>query len=170
MEAVRSANAAVWRRAQQESECKGMGCTIVALNWEGGEASIVNVGDSRAYLWRGGEFRQLSYDQNVGNDLKTSLGLTDEQVSKYPHHRHLTMAVGIGPEVLMRTHTERIQTGDVFLLCSDGLSGPLGDDVIAEFLKGGGTLPALTEKLIRAANDAGGPDNVTVALMRVLEA
>jgi protein phosphatase len=170
MEAVRAANAAVWRLAQQEIECKGMGCTIVALNWEGGQASIVNVGDSRAYLWRNGELRQLSYDQNVGNDLKTSLGLTDEQVRRYPHHRHLTMAVGIGQEVLMRTHSEPIEPGDVFLLCSDGLTGPVGEEDIMEFLKLNATLPGLCAGLIHAANEAGGPDNVTVALMRVLEA
>ena len=169
VEAVRAANAAVWQLAQQQPECKGMGCTLVALNWEDGRATIINVGDSRAYLFRGGELRQLSYDQNVGNDLKASLGLTEEQVRRYPHHRHLTMAVGIGEEVLMRTHSEALEVGDLFLLCSDGLTGPLGEEGIVAFLDSDETLAGLCSCLIGAANEAGGPDNVTVALMRVLD-
>jgi protein phosphatase len=169
MEAVRAANVAVYALSRERVECKGMGCTVVALNWEGGVASVVNVGDSRAYLFRSGELRQLSYDQNVGNDLKNSLGLTDEQVRRYPHHRHLTMAVGIGADVLMRTHSEPIERGDLFLLCSDGLTGPVSEEKIIEMLQSKTALPALAAQLIDAANAAGGPDNVTVALMRVLE-
>jgi protein phosphatase len=169
VEAVRAANAAVWQLAQRRPECKGMGCTLVALNWEDGRASVVNVGDSRAYLWRGGELRQLSYDQNVGNDLKASLGLSDEQIRRYPHHRHLTMAVGIGEEVLIRTRSETLEVGDLFLLCSDGLTGPLGEEGIVGFLSPDESLAGLCSSLIGAANEAGGPDNVTVALMRVLD-
>jgi serine/threonine protein phosphatase PrpC len=168
-EAVRAANRSVWEAAQTRPECHGMGSTIVMARWCDGRVSIVNVGDSRAYLWRDGVLRQLSYDQNVGNDLRTALGLTEEQVRKYPHHNVLTMAVGVSPEVLIREHHEDLMVGDVIMLCSDGLYGPLGDSAIAATLARASSLPTMACELVEMANRAGGPDNITVALLRNYE-
>ncbi len=165
-EAVRTANRSVWEAAQTRPECHEMGSTIVMARWHGARVWIVNVGDSRAYLWRGGRLRQLSYDQNVGNDLRTALGLTEEQVRKYPHHNVLTMAIGVAPEVLVREHREDLVPGDMIFLCSNGLYGPIGDEAIAATLDSGQSLPAMASELIDKANRAGGPDNITVALLR----
>jgi len=165
-EAVRAANRRVWDNAQASTDCSGMGSTIVLAHWRERSLWIVNVGDSRAYLWRAGALRQLSYDQNVANDLRTSLGLTDEQIRQYPHHHVLTMAIGAVPEVLIRTHQEELAPGDVVLLCSDGLYGPAGDEGIAAVLAEEGPLIALVARLIDRANRAGGPDNITAVLLR----
>ncbi len=168
-EAVRAANRSVWEAAHAREDCKGMGSTIVVAHWRDDRMWIVNVGDSRAYLWRSGELRQLTYDQNLGNDLRTSLGLTDEQVRQYPHHNVLTMAVGATPDVLIREHEETVMTGDVILLCSDGLYGPIGDSGIAGALAQWPSLPGVAAALIEAANRAGGPDNISVAVLRKYE-
>jgi protein phosphatase len=166
-EAVRLANRKVWEAAQQRSDCNGMGSTVVIASWRRGRLWIANVGDSRAYLWRAGQLRQLSYDQNLANELRVNLGLTEEQISQYPHRNVLTMAIGTTPDVLVRTQEEEIAPGDLVLLCSDGLYGPAGDNKIVEILAaGGGELAAMGEQMIQAALSGGGPDNVTVVLLR----
>lgn len=169
MEAVRTASRSVWNESQNRSECDGMGSTIVLAHWHGNRFWIANVGDSRAYLWRNSVLRQLSYDQNLANDLRTKLGLSEEQIRRYPHHATLTMAIGIAPEVLIRSHQEDLVAGDVILLCSDGLHGPVGDEGIAKTLTECPGLTAAAARLVDQANDAGGPDNITVALLRYYE-
>ena len=165
-EAIRAANRGVWQAAQGRPDCSGMGSTIVLAHWRGGTLWIANVGDSRAYLWRGNKLRQLSYDQNMANDLRTKLGLTEEQISKYPHRNVLTMAVGIGADVLIRMHTEELASGDMILLCSDGLYGPVSDAGISAVLAASVPLPARVAALIDSAHRAGAPDNVTAIVMR----
>ena len=168
-EAVRAANREVWQAAQVREDCSGMGSTIVLAHWRGPSLWIVNVGDSRAYLWREGTLRQLSYDQTVANDLRTNLGLTEEQIRQYPQRNVLTMAVGSAPDVLIRAHREELAPGDLILLCSDGLWRPAGDGAMAAVLAAGGPLPAQVARLVDCANDAGGPDNITTVLLRYQE-
>lgn len=165
-EAIRQANRTVWKAAEEHGECKGMGSTVVVAYWEGNRVWIVNVGDSRAYRFREGQLTQLSYDQNVGNDLRTNLGLSEEQIQRYPHHRLLTMAVGIGEEVLIRSWSGDLAAGDMVFLCSDGLYGPISEPAIAGFLSRNLPLPAMMVSMIEAANAAGGPDNITVAVLK----
>lgn len=165
-EAIRAANAKVWRTAQQRPECAGMGSTIVMARWEDDRIWIQNAGDSRAYRLRNGELTQLSYDQNVGNDLRHSLGLTPEQVKKYPQRNVLTMAVGVGHDILVRCYDEPMEPGDTYLLCSDGLYGPVKEPELLEIMKSPLPLPALAATLVDSANANGGPDNITVALLR----
>ncbi len=165
-EAIRAANAKVWRTAQQRPECSGMGSTIVMAHWEGDQIWIQNAGDSRAYRLRNGELTQLSYDQNLGNDLRHSLGLTAEQVKKYPQRNVLTMAVGVGSDILVRCYEEPMEPGDTYLLCSDGLYGPVKEPELLEIMKSPLPLPALAATLVDRANANGGPDNITVALLR----
>lgn len=168
-EAVRAANRRVWEASQANADCSGMGSTVVAAHWRGDRLWIVNVGDSRAYLWRFSELRQLTYDQNVANDLRSSLGLSEEEIQRFPHRNALTMAIGTTPEVLIREHDEQLMPGDVILLCSDGLYGPLGDSAIAQALSAQRWLPGVAAELIEAANRAGGPDNISVAVLRSYE-
>ena len=165
-EAIRAANRKVWETAQQQPDCKGMGSTIVMAHWEGNRIWIQNAGDSRAYRLRNGELTQLSYDQNVGNDLRHSLGLTPEQVRKYPQRNVLTMAVGVGHEILVRCYDEVMENGDTYLLCSDGLYGPVKEPELLEIMNSPLPLAALAATLVDRANANGGPDNITVALLR----
>jgi protein phosphatase len=165
MEAIRSANRQVIEAARQRTECDGMGSTIVMLLWRLPEVVIANVGDSRAYLCRNGEMRQLSYDQNFANELRTKLGLSEDRVRAMPNRNVLTMAVGTFEHVLVRTHIERVQPGDCILLCSDGLHGPVSEERIGAILHEDLRLEQKVEKLLQAANDNGGPDNVTAVLV-----
>jgi protein phosphatase len=165
-EAIRFANFQVRLEAQGRTDCKGMGSTVVAACWNDSRIKIDNVGDSRAYKWRGGSLTQLSYDQNVGNELRHNLGLTESQVLNYPQRNALTMAIGSGSDLKVESHEETLEAGDIFVLCSDGLSGPAGENKLSEILRGGGDLKVMTESMTQAALHAGGPDNITVILLR----
>ncbi len=169
-EAVRHANAEVWGLARTRTDCNGMGSTIVVALWKSPNLIVGNVGDSRAYLWREGGLTQLSYDQNLANELRTSLGLSEEQISQYPHRHVLTMAIGTAEDVLVCLNTIAVQTGDQVLLCSDGLYGPLGDSGIAEIMAGQSPPEEKLQRMIADANARGGPDNVTGVLLVFPEA
>jgi len=165
-DAIQLANEKVRAMANNQVECTGMGSTVVLALYEDELLHVANVGDSLAYLWREGELRQLSYDQNLGNELRMNLGLTDEQLNSYPHRHVLTMAIGTSEELSVRLHEQGLQDGDLVLLCSDGLYGPAGEAGIREVLQQDLSLEAAADELIRRANASGGPDNITVVLMR----
>ncbi len=165
-EAVREANRRVLERARQDAACDGMGSTIVTVLWDLPLLLIANVGDSRAYLWRQPHLKQLSYDQTLANELRSSLGLTDEEIEHYNHKNVLTMAIGAGEDVLIHTQTETLEAGDEILLCSDGLYGPTGDQEIARILSQRAPLRQTAEQLVEAAKAAESEDNITVVLLR----
>jgi serine/threonine protein phosphatase PrpC len=169
-EAVRHANAQVWDLARTRTDCNGMGSTIVVAMWKAPNLVVGNVGDSRAYLWRDGGLTQISYDQNLANELRTSLGLSEEQISQYPHRHVLTMAIGTAEDVLVCVSTVTMQPGDAVLLCSDGLYGPLGDSAIAEIMAGQSAPEEKLQRMIADANARGGPDNLTGVLLMFAEA
>jgi protein phosphatase len=164
-EAIRAANRKVIEAAKVRTECDGMGSTIVMAMWDGPEVIIANVGDSRAYLHRAGELRQLSYDQNFANELRTKLGFSEERLRTMPNRHVLTMAVGPFEHVLVRTHVERLQPGDRLLLCSDGLHGPVDHDTISRVVGAYRELSHSVNALIDCALENGGPDNVTAVLL-----
>jgi len=164
-EAIRAANRKVVDAAKLRTECTGMGSTVVLVLWRGADVVIANVGDSRAYLWRGGELLQLSYDQNFANEMRVSLGFTEDRVRKMPNRHVLTMAIGTFEHVLIRTHIASLEAGDQILLCSDGLHGPVDDAAITRILGEPANLQEKVERLIDCANLNGGPDNVTAVLL-----
>jgi protein phosphatase len=164
-EAIRAANARVLETARNRRECDGMGSTVVVALWRGADLVLANVGDSRAYLYRAGELRQLTYDQNFANELRTRLGFSEDRLRSLPNRNVLTMAVGIYEDVLIRTHAEKLEPGDQILLCSDGLHGPVADEAIAASLGRAEGLDQKVRRLIGMANEAGGPDNVTAILL-----
>jgi serine/threonine protein phosphatase PrpC len=168
-EAIRAANRKVQDAARERVECDGMGSTVVLAFWRRPEVVIANVGDSRAYLYRGGDLRQLSYDQNFANELRTSLGFSEERVRSMPNRNVLTMAIGTFEHVLVRTHVVRLEHGDRILLCSDGLHGPVDDATIARILAESAAPRDAVERLIDCANQKGGPDNVTAVLLEYKE-
>jgi serine/threonine protein phosphatase PrpC len=164
--AIQEANRRVFEKAHAEESCAGMGSTIVLAFWELPRVLIANVGDSRAYLWRNGALTQLSYDQTLVNELRMRFGLSEEEVSNFPHKNVLTMAVGTTQELAIRTREEDLQPGDLVLLCSDGLSGPVSEETIAATLSRDAPLQYQVEQLITHAKAGGGPDNVTAVLLR----
>jgi len=165
-EAIRQSNRRVREAVEGRQDCKGMGSTVVLALWRDSRLWIANVGDSRAYLYRDGKLKQLSYDQNIANELRNGMGMSDDEISRYPHRNVLTMAIGAVAEVMVRTCAEELQPGDMILLCSDGLYGPVGDGLIAEMISRADDLRASIAEMIAKANECGGPDNITVVLMR----
>lgn len=164
--AIKEANRRVLDRARSDEGCNGMGSTVVVALWNLPRIHIANVGDSRAYLWRNGTLTQLSYDQTLVNELRVRFGLSEAEVSNFPHKNVLTMAVGTTPELTVRMRVEELTPGDMVLLCSDGLSGPVTEPAIAATLSHDAPLQYQVEQLITQAKAAGGPDNVTAVLLR----
>ncbi len=164
-EAIRAANRQVLDAAKLRTECKGMGSTVVMAMWHATALTIANVGDSRAYLYRDAQLRQLSYDQNFANELRTSLGFSEERVRNIPNRNVLTMAVGTFDHVLVRTHSETLVPGDRILLCSDGLYGPVDESAMLAILAANPAPEPAVQALIEHANLNGGPDNVTAILL-----
>ena len=143
-----------------------MGTTMVALVLAGDTAVIGYVGDSRAYLLRDGDLRQLTSDHSwVNEQVKLGL-LTPEQAYRHPMRNIVTRALGNQPDVEVDVVVEAVQPDDIFALCSDGLSGMLSDEEIAEILsKHGGVPRDACRLLVDQANQRGGEDNVTVIVM-----
>ncbi len=152
---------------QQHRELKGMGSTVVVAVPFGHELVIGHLGDSRAYLWRDRVLKRLTSDHKW-LDEQIAMGLlTPEQASKSKQTNALTRALGIEEEVDMVVHVEPVQDGDIYLLCTDGLTDMLPDALIARALNHGSGYPAATaQRLIDMANSLGGKDNIGVVMMR----
>jgi protein phosphatase len=166
--AVRLANRTIYERAQSEVRLKGMGTTLVALSLSRGVAWIAHVGDSRVYLLREGALSLLTEDHSLLNDYIKAKRLTPEEIERFPHKNVIVRALGMREDVEVDTRREIPRRGDLFLLCSDGLSGMLSDDEIAAILKQPTDVDQGCSRLIAAANAAGGIDNVTVVLAAVV--
>lgn len=166
LDAARHANTLVREQALQRTLCSGMGSTLVAASWTGAHVDIVNVGDSRAYLFRSGRLTQLTYDQTVGNELRHAMGWSDQEFEDFPQRHVLTAAIGAAADVVVRSTQIDLEPGDLLLLCSDGLYNPIGDAGIAQVLSSPLTVADSIHALIEAANAAGGPDNITAVLLQ----
>lgn len=148
---------------------KGMGTTIVALFFSGNFAYCGHVGDSRIYRLRGEELEQVTEDHSLLNDYIKMKDLTPEEIANFPHKNVIVRALGMKETVQVDVVQEEPQHGDIYLLCSDGLNGMIEDDVIQRLMvKHRGDLETCCNKLIQAANDNGGNDNITVVLVEVL--
>jgi PPM family protein phosphatase len=169
---VRAANALIFERAVSDPEVAGMGTTAtVALVDESAETlTVAHVGDSRAYRYRHGVLEQLTTDHSLVGELVRSGRLTEAEAAVHPHRSVITRALGTDAEVEVDTLTLPLATGDVILLCSDGLSAMVRDNEIARVLESSeGDPHQAAEALVRAANAAGGDDNVTVVVFELVE-
>jgi protein phosphatase len=166
--AAAAANAAVFRRAHRNPEHTGMGTTLTAFVLEGCTARFAHIGDSRAYLLRDGELRQLSDDHSLVGEMMRDGRLTEEEAAVHPHRSILSRALGTEPSARIDEFTEDLLPGDVVLLCSDGLSGPVSSEAIRLALTRSDP-QAAAERLILEARKAGGPDNITAVVVRVDE-
>jgi protein phosphatase len=165
--AVRLANLRIFERAQTDERLRGMGTTLVCAHFEraGGAVVVGHVGDSRAYLWRGGALRQLTEDHSLLNDYLRAKKLTPEEIEAFPHKNVIVRALGMKDAVQVDLLRLELQDGDVLLLCCDGLSGMVPDDRMAELIRLHlGDLKAAGQALVASANEAGGVDNITCVL------
>jgi serine/threonine protein phosphatase PrpC len=161
---IQEANRRIYERAREDREVSGMGTTITAALVEAGEIVIGHVGDSRAYRLRGGRLEQLTEDHSLVADLVRSGRISPEEADTHPQRSVITRALGTDPEVDVDTFTVPAEPGDVFLLCSDGLTTMVPDEDILEQVEGAKSLEHAVKGLVKAANRAGGEDNVTVVL------
>jgi serine/threonine protein phosphatase PrpC len=166
---ARAANVSIHERSQANAEHAGMGTTLTAVYVGAEEVAIAHVGDSRAYCLRDGELLRLTDDHSLVDELIRQGKLTPEEAVEHPQRSVITRALGPEPEVEIDTRSYRARDGDVYLLCSDGLTTMVPDPRLAEILLAHGRLRAAGEALIAAANEAGGRDNITVVLLRVEE-
>lgn len=169
---IAEANRRIWERSLADPETAGMGAVVTAalVDAAAGTVAIGHVGDSRAYLLRNGTLEQLTTDHSLVAELVQSGVLTPEEAERHPQRSAITRALGTEPAVDVDSFTVAAEPGDVFLLCSDGLSIMVADEDIASAIEAADRDPARSaEALVAAANARGGEDNVTVVLFEILE-
>ena len=164
-DAVTTANRDVY--ALKMEQRTNMGTTIVLALVLRGKAYIANVGDSRAYLLRGGQARQLTEDHSFVERMVASGQITEAEARLHPQRNIVTRSVGTDPSVEVDLFVEPLQPGDKLLLCSDGLSGPLSDAALVHVVEREPDLDAACRALVKAALDSGGTDNISVVLVEV---
>ena len=164
---IKLSNRRIHEAAARDAKLKGMGTTIVVTFFVDGMCYIGHVGDSRVYRYRSGNLVQLTEDHSLLNDYIKMRQLTPEEIEAFPHKNVIVRALGMKDSVQVDVMHEAAQPGDVYLLCSDGLSGMISDEQMANILRAGGDLDAQCESLIDGANEAGGTDNITVILVRI---
>ena len=168
--AVRLANSQVYQTADSREELTGMGTTVVSALVTGNVMTLFSAGDSRCYLVRNGELQQLTRDDSW---VSAALGegiLNSDDVERHPLRNVITKAVGARDSIELDTLEQTLEPGDIALLCSDGLHGMVSDEDISRLvLSGQESLEEASKRLVDAANEAGGRDNVTVVLLRYSE-
>lgn len=168
-EVVKEANRTVYRKAAADRALAGMGTTLTAVLADGEHLRLAHVGDSRAYLLRDGELQRITKDHTVVERMVEEGRITPEEAEIHPQRSILTRALGVEEEVQIDQATIEAHPGDRVLLCSDGLTGMVGEDRILEILAQNGDPQAASDALVDAANEAGGLDNVTVVLIDVVD-
>ena len=167
---VQEANRRVYEHAGSDDTTSGMGTTMTVALVENGTVAIGHVGDSRAYLVRDGALEQLTQDHSLVAELIRSGKLSPEEAESHPQRSVITRALGTDPDVDVDTYTIESRPGDVFLLCSDGLTSMVGDAAILEAIEEhGGDLDRAARELVTRANRGGGEDNITVVFFEIAE-
>jgi protein phosphatase len=164
---AKAANRRIFDMGEGDSSLRGMGTTLTGALVGDGEVTIVHVGDSRAYLFREGQLRQLTRDHSLVEELRRQGRLTSEEAEEHPQRSVVTRALGVEPDVQLDVHTHQARSGDLFLLCSDGLTSMVRQDRVQEIVAGSDSLQAAADRLVAEANEMGGRDNITVVLFRL---
>src|SRR5690242_19142601 len=163
---VDNANRAIFNAANSNPQYAGMGTTLVVGVFRDSRLLMGHVGDSRAYRLRAGRLQQITRDHSLLQEQIDAGLITPEQAAFSANKNLVTRAVGVEDTVLLETHQHDVLTGDVYLICSDGLSDMLDDASIGQVLLANDSLEAGCRALVEAANDAGGKDNISVVLVR----
>ncbi|MCL2626243.1 MAG: Stp1/IreP family PP2C-type Ser/Thr phosphatase [Cystobacterineae bacterium] len=163
---IKLANVRIYERQSSDPKFRGMGTTIVSAYFTSNCTYIAHVGDSRSYFLRSGTLKQLTEDHSLLNDYLKTKKLAPEEIDNFPHKNVILRALGMKNTVQVDLLRVVPQPGDLFLLCSDGLSGMVSDPEIANILSSASDLDKTCSSLIQAANDKGGTDNITCVLIR----
>ena len=163
---VDNANRAIFNSSNANAHYAGMGTTLVVGVFRPGQLVLGHVGDSRAYRLRAGRLQQLTRDHSLLQEQLDAGLLTPEQALYASHKNLVTRAVGVEDTVILDVDTHEVQPGDLYLLCSDGLSDMLDDLQIGAVIAAQASLASATAALVDAANQAGGRDNISVILAR----
>ena len=162
-ELIREANRRIWQHSKEDVTASGMGTTVTAARVEGDSVTIWHVGDSRAYRIREGQIEQLTEDHSLAAELERSGKLSAEEARMHPQRSVITRALGTDPDVEIDAFSVEGRPGDVYLICSDGLSSMVDDATILAVVEGRrSNLETAARELVRAANRSGGEDNITV--------
>jgi protein phosphatase len=168
---VKLANYRIFETSCRDIRFKGMGTTIVATLVCGDKIYVGHVGDSRCYRLRGGQIQQMTRDHSLLEDYKEAKpDMTEEEQRNFPHKNVITRALGMRETVQVDIRAHQIMDGDVYVLCSDGLSGMITDEHIRDIVGGAKSLERAVAELVDAANRAGGTDNITTLLLQCLAA
>ncbi len=167
-ELIQQANRRVYERQSQDAAASGMGTTMTVALVEDGRVAIGHVGDSRAYLIREGKLEQLTEDHSLVAELVRSGKLSPEEAEGHPQRSVITRALGTDPDVDVDTFSVETRPGDLFLICSDGLTTMVDDEtILAEVARNRNDLKSAAKALVRAANKGGGEDNITVVFFEI---
>src|SRR5580692_9108600 len=163
---IKLANLRIYESAQRDPRQRGMGTTIVTMFAVEDGVYVAHVGDSRVYRIREAKIEQLTEDHSLLNDYIKMKRLTPEEIANFPHKNVIVRALGMKDTVKVDTRFEQPKANDIYLLCSDGLSGPVSDPEMLEIVTDAPDLKSAATSLIERANANGGPDNITVVLAR----
>ena len=166
---IKLANLRIYETAQRESKKRGMGTTFVSMFTVNDGIYVAHVGDSRAYRFRDGKIEALTEDHSLLNDYIKMKRLTPEEIANFPHKNVIVRALGMKDTVKVDTRFEAPRADDVYIICSDGLSGPVEDPEMLAIVRQYPDLKQAASKMIERANENGGPDNITVVLARWIE-
>lgn len=165
---IKAANRRVFEMSKHDQNLSGMGTTLTVLWEDDKKVTLAHVGDSRAYLYRDGELKQITLDHSVVAELLRNKVITAEMARNHPYRNVITRAVGIDPLVEPDILSEDKREGDIWLVCSDGLYNMVADERIAEALKAEDAEEAC-DALLKLALDGGGTDNISFVICRVAE-
>lgn len=167
LHALQRTNERLYKKAQEDTSLRGMGTTVTAIQLDHSSANIAHVGDSRLYLMRGGQLKQISRDHSWVQEQVDAGVISEAEARVHPLKNIITRSLGHDRELMVDLLREEYRTGDRFLLCSDGLTNMVPDARIAETL-GAATPDAAVEELIRLALEAGGQDNITAVIVEIV--
>ena len=164
---IKLANYKIYESASKDIRYKGMGTTVVTSLINGGRVYIAHVGDSRCYRIREGQIDQLTRDHSLLEDYKDAKpDMTEEEERNFPHKNVITRALGMRDTVQVDICHDMVENSDIYLLCSDGLSGMVGDEMIMEVVKSSNDLEHVVNELVDQANRSGGTDNITTLIFQ----
>ncbi len=161
---VENANRSIYNAANSNAQYSGMGTTLVVAAFQGDKVLMGHIGDSRCYRLRGGSFQQITKDHSLLQEQIDAGLLTAEQAATSSYKNLVTRALGVDDSVALDLNEHDVESGDLYLMCSDGLSDMVEDAEIAEILGAAQNLDEIAEKLVAVANDHGGRDNISVLL------
>jgi PPM family protein phosphatase len=170
VELVREANSRIHQQSRADEQRAGMGTTLTAVYVGEDEIVVAHVGDSRLYCLRDGEMTRRTHDHSLVEELVREGRLTPQEADEHPQRSIITRALGPENDVVVDHHTWSARAGDVYLLCSDGLTSMVPESRVAEIVRSGASLAAAGRRLIAEANEAGGRDNITVVLFSLEDA